>query len=194
MEETYIGCDFDGTIYNGNCSIDFFLFCLRKKQGIKRFLFKHIGNYIKYLLRLHSFDRNAEKFYQFTAHLDSPEELVREFWDHNIKKIKDWFYSLKMENVLILTGSADFLMESLQERINFADYIATEVDMETGTLKDGVSCIGREKLNRFVAEKPGARLEAFYSDSKKDRHIASVSRVSYRVKRNTIRLWRSKKH
>ena len=192
MQETYVGCDLDGTIYRGNCSIDFFLVCMRKTQGLNMFFLKHLGNYIKYLLRFHDFHENTEKFYRFTPELENPEQLIQEFWDKNIRKIKKWFYSLHMENVLIVSASADFLIKALQERLNFAGYVATQVDLKTGAVKGGRTCIGKEKLKRFQQEKPEARLEAFYSDSKKDRPMASAAKVSYKVKRNSIKIWKTR--
>ena len=89
-----------------------------------------------------------------------------------------------MENVLIVSASADFLIKALQERLNFAGYVATQVDLKTGAVKGGRTCIGKEKLKRFQ--------QAFYSDSKKDRPMASAAKVSYKVKRNSIKIWKTR--
>ena len=72
-----------------------------------------------------------------------------------------------MENVLIVSASADFLIKALQERLNFAGYVATQVDLKTGAVKAGAPASGKEKLKRFQQEKPEARLGGFLFGFKK---------------------------
>lgn len=186
--ETYIGCDCDGTIYKGNCSIDFFLFCLRNNDGMKGFLLKHVGNYIKYLTGFRDFNYVTERFYQFMSHVEDIDRMVKEFWDKHINKIKDWFFNMDMKRVVVLTASASFLMEELQQRLGFAGFVATQVDKHTGKV-DGANCIGDEKLKRFKKSMPHAELTEFYSDSRKDTPLASIADTAFKVKRNKIKPW-----
>lgn len=186
--ETFIGCDFDKTVYNGNSAIDFFLFCMKKSDGLRWFFFKHLGNYIKYLIGIQNFDRNTEKFYLFLPVLADIDSMIEEFWDKHMHKLKEWFLKLDMRHVLILTASASFLMESLQKRIGFRSYVATTVDRYTGIV-DGVTCLGEEKVRRFRAQFPDGRLAAFFSDSRKDQPLAHLAERAYLVKRDTIRDW-----
>lgn len=183
----YIGCDFDKTVYNGNSAIDFFLFCMKKSRGLKGFFLKHMGNYLSYLLGFQDFHRNTEKFYQFLPALENVEKLIEEFWDAHFHKLKKWFLSLDMHRVVIITASCSFLFESLQKRLHFYQYIATNVDAHTG-LVSGKTNIKEEKLLRLKAEFQG-ELDEFYSDSKKDAPLAKAAKKAFLVKKDKIAPW-----
>ena len=44
--------DFDGTIYDGDSTIDFYLFCLKKKNSICRYLVKQVFYMFLYLIKV----------------------------------------------------------------------------------------------------------------------------------------------
>ena len=186
----YIGCDFDQTVYYGNSAIDFFLFCMKRSSGLKGYFFKHMGNYLSYLIGLQDFHRNTEKFYRFLPVLENIDGLIEEFWDVHMKKLKDWFYSLDMSRVVIITASCGFLFESLQKRLPFHHFIATQVDKKTGHVS-GQTNIKGEKLRRFRSELDG-ELDEFYSDSKKDTPLAMIAKKAFLVKKDVIIPWPGK--
>lgn len=183
----YIGCDFDKTAYGGNSAIDFFLFCMKSGGGLRWFALKHLGNYLLYLLGLRDFHQITEKFYRFLPKLEDIDRLVEEFWNAHMQKLRQWFLSLDMSKVVILTASCGFLLESLQKRLGFHHLIATRVDKQTGCVT-GQANIREEKLLRFQQECEG-QLDEFYSDSKKDAPLAARARRAFRVKKERITPW-----
>ena len=188
FKESYVGCDFDGTLYRGNSAIDFFLFCMKKRENLRWFFFKHLGNYLKYLLGFHDFNRNTEKFYLFLQTLENIDALIEEFWDAHWHKLKNWFQALDSSRILILTAAPDFLMHRLVKRLDCAGYLGTYVDRRSGEVK-GQACIGSEKLRRFKEAYGNCTLEAFYSDSRKDRPLAAIAKNAYKIKGEKVIPW-----
>ena len=80
--------DFDKTIYDGDSSIDFFKFCLRKKYSIVFSIPKIILYYLLYFFKIKNKKEIKEVFFGFLNKIDNIDELVKEFWDVNINKIK----------------------------------------------------------------------------------------------------------
>ena len=56
--------DFDGTIYNGDSSVEFYLFCLKKYPCIMKYIPKQIGGMLKYKLK--KIDKTIMKEYFFS--------------------------------------------------------------------------------------------------------------------------------
>ena len=57
--------DFDGTIYNGETSRDFFFFCLKRYPKVKRYIPKILFFGLGYLLRILNRTQFKRKFYTF---------------------------------------------------------------------------------------------------------------------------------
>ena len=80
--------DFDKTIYDGDSSVDFYLFCLRKKPSIILLLPIMLFTYILYILGLKDKKCLKECFFSFLRKIDNIDEYIEEFWKKNTKKIK----------------------------------------------------------------------------------------------------------
>lgn len=183
-----IGCDFDKTIYNGNSSIDFFRFCAKNNSGLYRYYPKHIWCYILYLVGRKTWTETVRSFFTFMKKIDDPDKVIEEFWNEYDENIKDWFFDLDIDNVIVLTDTSEFLMEHLAKKLGFNYYIGTAVDKDTGAVY-GESNSGIRKLTSFKEQFPDAELVEFYSDSKKDLPLAEFSSKAYKVKKNKIKPW-----
>lgn len=78
--------DFDKTIYDGDSSIDFYLFCLKRHLKIIRILPCQIWFAIKYKIGKCTKEEFKSVYFSFMKYITNPEVEVNLFWKNNIKK------------------------------------------------------------------------------------------------------------
>lgn len=184
--------DFDGTIYDGDSSVDLWLFCIRKKPSVfLKCLPKLAGGAALYALKRIPKERWKEHFFSFLNDMPADKELVADFWEEHYRKIKPWYLEQKKDSDLVISASPVFLLRPVCRRLGVS-LIATEVDPATGRIS-GRNCSGEEKVRRFRREYPGSPVEAFYTDSYKDTPMAMIAEKSFFVRKNTIRDFRPKR-
>lgn len=172
--------DFDKTIYNGDSTVDFYFFCLRKKPMILLRLPKQIVGYILYKLRLKDKAYFKEKFYSFLSLLPNIEILINDFWQINNTKICDWYLKQKKSTDIIISASPEFLLKPLEKRLKIERVIASKVDIHTGILLSK-NCYGKEKVQFFKEIYKNKKIDNFYSDSLSDKPLAMLAKNSYLV-------------
>ena len=181
--------DFDKTIYDGDSTVDFWLFCSRKHPGVfVRCLPRLTSGAVWYALGRISKEVWKEHFFSFLNYLHADEALTGLFWETHSKRIKKWYLDQKQDSDVIISASPVFLLEPVSRRLGVS-LIATEVDPETGRFS-GRNCSGEEKVRRFRLVYPDGRVDEFYSDSKKDLPMAGLAARAYFVRGNTIRPWK----
>ena len=72
--------DFDGTIYNGDSTVDFYLFALKRKPSLIRYLPKQLWGFVLYGLKRINKTQLKEYFFSFLPAIDA-ETLVEAFWN-----------------------------------------------------------------------------------------------------------------
>ena len=177
--------DFDRTVYNGNSSIDFFFFAMRKKPGLMRYLPAAIGHAVLYFLRQEDVGTFKGHFYHFVAAIPDLDSFIKEFWishDHNIKM---WFKDQSHDRDVIISASAEFLLQPIVDNLKVKALLATKVDLKTGKLI-GPNCRGQEKVKRLQAALPGITIKAAYSDHKVDLPMLKLAEKQYMVKGNKV--------
>lgn len=177
--------DFDGTIYDGDSSIDFYLFCLKKKLFIIKFLPKFIVFVVFYKLGLKTKEQMKECFFCFLTCFDNVDSLVDLFWDKNIKKIKKFYTELNHEHDIIISASPYFLLLPICEKLKVKALIASEVDKNTGRYS-GNNCRGEEKVYLFKKKYNDVIVESAYSDSKSDMPMLNLAKNKFIVKKDKI--------
>lgn len=184
--------DFDDTIYNGDSTIDFYLFCLKNKTSLIKYLPVQIWHFIKYKLKLEDKEKFKEKFYIFFRGIQNIDDYVKEFWNKNNNKIR---YDLikKTENrKYIISASPEFILrEVCNTKLTDFILIASKVNKNTGKL-ESKNCYGEEKVKRIKKEiKEEFEIENFFSDSMSDKYLAELSENSYLVKKGgKIQRWK----
>ncbi|MBP5432151.1 HAD-IB family phosphatase [Ruminococcus sp.] len=177
--------DFDGTIYNGDTSIDFYLFCIKKKPVL---LFKclplQISGTLSYFCKCISKEKYKERFFSFLKYSYADNALLEQFWDKKAAKIKKWYLKQKNESDVIVSASPEFLLKPICHRLNVS-LIATKVDAKTGKIA-GKNCHGKEKVRRFKSEYHDTEIDEFYTDSKADIPLAKIAKKAFWVKNNKI--------
>lgn len=183
--------DFDGTIYQGDSTLDFYLFSVKRQPSILLCLPGQIWGAVQfYVLKTVTRTQYKERFYTFLRKLDNVDRLIENFWDIHIHKIAPWYFAQKKESDLVITASPEFLIEEACKRLRICRPIGSKVDKHTG-LYSGENCKGQEKVIRFQQKYAHTEMEAFYSDSYADNPLAGIARESFLVKGDHVVKWES---
>lgn len=183
--------DFDDTIYDGESVIDFFFFVLKKDYRLLRytpyiivFLIKYKFNKISVEEITSAIDRLALPFFK-NKHYDY-EALVEDFWEKNIHKLKPEFLKKLKKDDLIITGSPNFLINHIKDKLNVGNIICTQFNLETKKLE--FLCFGKNKVKIFKEIYKDTKINEFYTDSLADIPFMQISDKVYFVNKNEIKL------
>lgn len=179
--------DFDGTIYNGDCTIDFYLWNLRKHPMLVRYLWRQLWGIWLYLWKKNNKRQLKSNFFVFLQGIDVEKE-VADFWDYKAKNIERWYLEQKQKTDLIISASPEFLIKEICMRLQIQFPICTVVNTLTGQL-EGENCRGKEKLNRFLNIYPQEKIDKFYSDSLLDQPLADRAQYAFRVCKGMVVRW-----
>ena len=84
--------DFDGTIYDGDATVGFVLYTLRRHPlAMLRSLPGQASAVVSYLAGKTDKTRMKSRFFSFLQYLDDVEGDVKNYWDKNRHKIKVWY-------------------------------------------------------------------------------------------------------
>lgn len=181
--------DFDRTIYNGDSSIDFWIFCLKKDFRLLRYFPNQMMGLILYKLKKipkEDFKSMYFSFFSGIVHIDS---LVVDFWNSREKKIKEWYKNIHKEDDCIISASPEFLLQEICKRLKINNLIATKVNKHTGKL-ESLNCYGINKILFWKEQFCNQSIDFFYSDSKSDIPMANISKKAFLIKKNKINTWR----
>ncbi len=178
--------DFDDTIYEGDSTVDFYKFCLKRKPFIiLKFPF------ITGLLFITGFCRKIvfkEKFYGFLKCFDDIDSEIQAFWADNIKNIKPWYKKRQKQDDVIISASPEFLLKPACEMLGIRNIHASIVDKYTGKYS-GENCWGEEKVKRYRDLYGEDVIHEFYSDSLSDAPLADISEVAYVITGENTEIW-----
>ncbi len=177
--------DFDKTIYDGDSSIDFFLFLLTKRWKIIKYFPKIILSFFKYKAKIISKDNMKEKFFSILYEIDDIDKYVKLFWKSHNKKIKKWYLYGNHNKDIIISASPEFLIKPIGIKLKVKDVIATKVDKHTGIF-DGKNCYGEEKVKRLYEKYNNITINNAYSDSYSDMPMLNLAKNKFIVKKNKI--------
>lgn len=177
--------DFDHTIYDGDVSLDFFLFSIQKHPLIVRYLPAQAWHMFLYLASLNNRKQFKEHFFIFLKDLRNVDEDVERFWMINEPKIKTWYTTRTHTRDVVVSASPEFLIAPVAKKMGIKKLIATRMDRATGKIT-GKNCRGPEKVMRLKAELPDVVIDQCYSDSVSDLPILNLANNSYIVRKNKI--------
>lgn len=177
--------DFDGTIYDGDSTLDFYIFLLKNNKKIIFKLPNQVINIIKYFFKLISKEKTKESFYSVFQYFDNLDELINEFWGIHQIKIKKWYLQQQKPTDIIISASPFLLLEPICKRLGIKDLIASDVDKRTGKYR-GKNCYGQEKVKRFKKKYNNTVINNFYTDSLADKPLIMISKNAFFVQKNKI--------
>ena len=178
--------DFDETIYDGNSSLDFFLFSLRKKPClVLKTIFSSMGSLFKFVIRMNNTKQVKEKIFSYIKHIDNFDEYLNEFVDIYKKKIKSYYLIQQKESDVIISASFDIWIDALCKEIGIKHVIATTYDIKKCKII-GENNHDYEKIRRFRKEYPNAKVKCAYSDSLHDIPMFEIAEEAFLVKKNNL--------
>lgn len=180
--------DFDGTIYDGDSSLDFWLFCVAKRPSLLRYFPNQICGWLLYKTGRISKGEFKSRFFSFFAGIPKIDVFVKEFWNKNERRIKSWYKRMRRSDDCVVSASPRFLLEEICGRLGIKHLMATEVDTRTGRLL-GKNCYGVEKIRRLFFEFENVHVDAFYSDSLSDLPLAQIAEQAYLVRKGVLITW-----
>ena len=176
--------DFDETIYDGDSSVDFYFYCLKRNKKVLLSIPTQAWGSILYALKLVDKTRFKEHVFAFLKHIKNVDEYVEDFWKGHEKNIKDWYRKQQEKTDVIISASPEFLLKPLEKKEHFT-VIATKVNKKTGHF-DSKNCHDVEKIRRYE-ELYKKKIKKFYTDSiKADWPMLDYAEEGYIVKKDEI--------
>jgi phosphatidylglycerophosphatase C len=174
--------DFDNTIFRGDSTARFFLFCLVRSPRIARRLPGIVKDALK--LALGKTDKTGFKgrLFGFLRDVDAAA-MTAAFWAKNRRRIKRWYINQARPDDLVISAGPEFLIKPVCPRL-----IASRVDPLTGAYT-GRNCDGEEKVRRYLEAFGDAPIDNFYSDSMIDAPLARMARQAFWVRGDNILPW-----
>jgi putative flippase GtrA len=180
--------DFDDTIFDGDASVEFYFFALRRKPWLLFLLPFQLFLMAGFFLNLGTKENQKEAYFLFTKFIPL-KAWVLQFWEKKHKKIKHWYLAQKQDSDIIISASPEFLLKPVFERYLKGELIASKIDETTGKYI-GKNCHGQEKVERLFFTHPGSEIEEFYSDSLSDTPLAENSKRSFIVRGEKLIPWK----
>ena len=183
--------DFDKTIYDGDSTIDFYLYCLRRQPNLIVALPRQILAFVRYAFRSIGKDQWKEEFFSFLAGTKDTDLLVLRFWESHENKIKSFYLKMDHSRDVVISASPEFLLAPICAKLGVKALIATKVDQKTGRLI-GKNCRGTEKVTRLEEQFPDCRVLCAYSDSLTDLPILNLAEQAYLVRGKKLTIYAEK--
>ena len=180
--------DFDNCIYGGDCTIDFFRFCLSKKRALVCYLPHQLWGFVLYAFGFIDKTAFKQRFFCFLQGVEHLDGTLAAFWDAHEAKICAWYLERQQENDVIISASPEFLLKPCCDRLGISRLVASRVDSATGVFS-GENCYGAEKPKRLMEDLGIQSLDAFYSDSLSDLPMAQRANESFLVRKGQILRW-----
>lgn len=176
--------DFDGTLYSGDASIDFYRQCLITHPSCLKALPRQLSGACLYVFSRISLSEFKERYFSFLGHLPDIDTAVQNFWSTHGHRFNESVVTELHPNDLIISASPEFLLEPVARKLK-AQLIATSVDPQSGRLL-GPNCSGDEKVRRCRAANLTGPFDRFYTDSMRDRPMFALARAAYMVQKGRI--------
>ena len=177
--------DFDGTIYDGDSSIDFYKYCFKKKKSICKYWLKQVWYMLLYFLKIKTKTEMKQEFFCFLKDFKSSDKLVKEFWESHKSKIKDWYLQKDHKDDIIISASPEFLLKIPAKELKVFDLMASDVDIKTGIFKSK-NCHDKEKVKILKEKYPNVTINEVYTDSLSDLPLLEIAKKGFIVKKDKI--------
>ena len=180
--------DFDGTLYDGDSTMDFLKYSIKKHPALVRFLpGMGVACLRHYLLKATDKTTMKERFYRILSGYDA-QGLLEEFWDKHQHKVFPWYPGQQEETDIVISASPEFLLEPICQRLGIKTLMASRVDPRTGKYT-GLNCWGEEKVRRLAEQTGITHCDKFFSDSYSDTPLAKIADEAFLVKKGKICPW-----
>lgn len=176
--------DFDHTIYRGDASMDFIVYCLLRHPRLWKYLPLQVHALVWYVFGIWTRKEVKERAFLFLRELTDIDELVEAFWTAREKRIAPWYLKQHKADDIIVSASPEFLLAPLITKLG-ATLIATDMDKRTGKI-NGENCRGKEKVQRLDDYDASLKIDAFYGDSLSDMPLFKRAKRPYVVAKEAL--------
>lgn len=176
--------DFDGTLYKGDSTIDFWRYSIIRHPSCLRALPKQLLSFSQYLTKKIDKDTFKERFYEFLYFLPDTSQTVKDFWKAKHCQLRSDVLAHASKGDLVISASPEFLLQEICDQHGW-QLIASKVDPHTGKLL-GPNCQGKEKVARLQTAGYSKTFEQGYTNSSSDEPIMRLSSTSFLVRRHSI--------
>lgn len=177
--------DFDRTIYRGDASFDFILFCMRRYPRLWKFLPGCAIALIRYIAGGVSRQQVKEVAFAFLRDVSDVESEVRLFWEKHNHRLVEWYSAKRQNTDIIISASPEFLLRPFVETLAVQALLATKMNPKTGKI-DGKNCRAEEKVRRIKQFNAAIAIDACYSDSLSDMPLFNLAEHPFVVRGNAI--------
>lgn len=186
--------DFDETIYDGDSTRDFVLYCYRHFPQTLRYLPRQLAAVASYMAGKIDKTTFKERYFSMFAAVPDIDAAIEAFWDSHEHRLMRYYPRQAHHDDVVISASPEFIVRPLCERLGLTHIIASDVDKHSGRFV-GVNCYGAEKVRRFLdAGFDPAEVEQVYSDSLSDTPIAELGREAFIVhKDGSVGPWEAPK-
>ena len=161
--------DFDGTIYDGDSTVDFTRFCLRRHPSLLLALPRFAWVCLRLAAGRAGLREMKSVLFSEMARRFSLEDEARQFWQQpkTRAKLGAWFETTPRDvPIVIASASPEFELRYGAALLGVETLIGTRCDTATGLLT-GPNCKGEEKLRRMEEAVGPYTIRAMYTDSVK---------------------------
>ena len=176
--------DFDGTLYDGDSTADYVLFCLRRHPSLALVLPRVIVSAVRLATRrIGLTEFKSTLFGAMSRHIDLEAEAER-FWhdERTRKKLGAWFNGTPRDlPIVIASASPEFELRHAAAILGVGTLIGTRCEKGTGRLI-GRNCKGAEKISRIRETVGEFTVRAMYTDdARADAPLLAIARERYLV-------------
>ena len=176
--------DFDGTIYDGDSTFDFVLFCLRRHPRVALSLPAIALTGVKLALKKISLTQFKSALFGQMVRYFSLTDEAKLFWQDEKTKAKlgAWFYDRPRDlPIVIASASPEFELRYAADILGVKTLIGTRCDDATGQLI-GKNCKGAEKISRIREVMGEYTVRAMYTDdTKADGPLLEIAEEKYKI-------------
>lgn len=175
--------DFDNTLYDGECSLDFFIHCLKKKKSLIKYVPPALAAAAKYktghmpVSEVYDFaDKLTGVFFDNCEDID---EIAAVFWETHEKKLKPDMLKKISPTDAVISASPRFIFDALGGRLGTDNILCTELDEKNKKL--GFLCYGENKVKAFRDRFGNAAITEFYTDNLNDLPLIELAQSAFLV-------------
>lgn len=179
--------DFDHTIYHGDASFDFILYCLMRNPRLWKYLPASALAVAQYIFGISDRKRVKQVAFRFLRDMSDIDKTLNEFWTKHELKIKQWYRNQHQASDIVISASPEFLLDPIAKKLKIQALLATRMDKHSGEI-NGENCREEEKLRRLKEYDAKLKPDNVYSDSWSDAPLLGLANRAYIVKRHTITL------
>ena len=176
--------DFDGTIYDGDSTADFVLFCLPRHPELLAGLPRLALAAIKLAVKKYNLTQFKTVLFGEMSKRFSLEKEAEAFWqsEKTRKKLGTWFFETPRDlPIVIASASPEFELKHAAKILGVKHLIGTQCDMVTGALT-GKNCKGAQKIERIREVFGEYEVRAMYTDdAKADGPLLAIAGEKYIV-------------